>query len=228
MTQGADAIFKSISDAGIRSGPGDRLLEPTMRGAFDLLRHVVEDDAKSQDSGIIPAAAFSAMVNDASAPLTVRAAAAILVGLHREVQLLVAVLELKAGDFQCLQAQQFAQQFRVGHRSPFVRGSWQPRDEVRVIFKQAHALPSFRRTPRRIDPTPSPAPGRGSPCRRTGSGYRQGRLACPQPLSVLGKKHGSRVRLAGLRPPWTHASSPRTVTPFAHSEPCENPLADPD
>ena len=185
-----------------------------MRGAFDLLRHVVEDDAKSQDSGIIPAAAFSAMVNDASAPLTVRAAAAILVGLHREVQLLVAVLELKAGDFQCLQAQQFAQQLRVGHRSPFVRGSWQPRDEVRVIlFKQAHALPSFRRTPRRIDPTPSPAPGRGSPCRRTGSGYRQGRLACPQPFSVTGEEacvQGAPCRAspaldACFFPPYCHA-----------------------
>ena len=56
---------------------------------------------------------------------------------------------------------------------------------------------------RREFPTPNPAPGQGSPLRRTGSGSGATRLACPKPLSVQVAGGASRVRFAGLRPPLT-------------------------
>ena len=104
LAQGAESPLQTVGDARIRRCPWDRLLQPPVRRAVDLLRCVPEQDFHPHERDVFPLAELSCLAYDPATPPTFRAAAAILVWLDRQMQFLVAVLEPETGDFHSFQA----------------------------------------------------------------------------------------------------------------------------
>jgi len=88
----------------MRRCPWDGLLHPPVRWAVDLFRGVPEQDFHPHQGQILPASKSACLAYDPATPPTFRAAAAILVRLDRQMQLFVAVLETKMGDFHAFEA----------------------------------------------------------------------------------------------------------------------------
>ena len=101
----------------MRRCPWNLLLKLSMGWALDLLRSVKQEHAHPEDGEVSPAPRLGTVAHNPAAPLTPRTTAAVLVGLHEQVQFLAPVLELKSIDFHLLQTQDLAQQLHVAHGS---------------------------------------------------------------------------------------------------------------
>ena len=76
---------------------------PPVRWTLDLLRRIPEQDFHPHEGEVLPAAKLGCLAYDPATPSTFRTATAVLVGLDRQMQFLIAVLEQEMGNFQILQ-----------------------------------------------------------------------------------------------------------------------------
>ena len=87
LAQRAEAPLQAVGDAGMARRPGDLLLHAPVGRALDLFRGVPEHDAQAHDGHVLPPPELGRLVHDPAAPPTLRAAAAVLVWLDRQVEL---------------------------------------------------------------------------------------------------------------------------------------------
>ena len=103
-TEHAQAPFEPVGDACVSRGPGNLLLHSPVRRALDLPGAEPQHDLDPQHRQILPNAARACARDDPSSTAALRAAAAVLVGLDRHVQLSATILKRERGDLHALYA----------------------------------------------------------------------------------------------------------------------------
>lgn len=104
LAQGTDAPLQPVGYPRIGRCPWDRLLRPPVGRALNLLGCIPEQDLHAHESEILPSAKLGRMTHNPATSPTFWAAAAVLIWLDRQMQLLVTIFEPNTGDFHALQA----------------------------------------------------------------------------------------------------------------------------
>ena len=103
-TEHAQAPFEPVGDTCVACCPGNLLLDSPVRRALDLPGVEPHEDLDPKDRQVLPAAPCSCARDDPSSTAALRAPAAVLVGLDRQVQLPATILERERGDLHALYA----------------------------------------------------------------------------------------------------------------------------